>query len=102
MPLNLKPGKFGVPNVAQWVRSLTSTVRMWVRFLALLSGLRIWRCHEQWCRSQRLLGSCVAVAVVWARGYSCDSTPSLGTSIFRAGETLNLKNKKPNKKTSKL
>ena len=32
--------------------------------LALLSGLRIERCHELWCRAQVWLGSCVAVAVV--------------------------------------
>ena len=28
-----------------------------------ISGLRIWRCHELWCRLQKLLGSGVAVAV---------------------------------------
>ena len=27
-------------------------MRMQVRSLALLSGLRIWRCHELWCRSK--------------------------------------------------
>ena len=31
--------------------------------LAFLSGLRIWRCHELWHRSQMQLGSCIAVAV---------------------------------------
>ena len=30
----------------------------------MLSGLRIWRCHELWCRSQTQLTSGVAVAVV--------------------------------------
>ena len=35
-----------------------------VRSLALLSGLRIWHCHELWCGSQTRLGSRVAVAVV--------------------------------------
>ena len=29
-----------------------------------LSGLRIWCCHELWCRSQMQLGSQVSVAVV--------------------------------------
>uniref|UniRef100_A0A8D0SFA3 Sulfotransferase n=1 Tax=Sus scrofa TaxID=9823 RepID=A0A8D0SFA3_PIG len=33
------------------------TRRLWVRCLALLSGLRIQRCHELWCRSQTQLGS---------------------------------------------
>ena len=45
-----------------------------------LSGLRI-RCGcELWCRSQTWLGSGIAVAVVYAGGYSSDSAPSLGTS----------------------
>ena len=30
--------------MAQWVRNLTSIMRMWVQSLALLRGLRIWRC----------------------------------------------------------
>ena len=34
-----------------------------VHFLALLGGLRIWRCHELWWRSQMQLGSGFAVAV---------------------------------------
>ena len=42
----------------------------------LLSGLRIQRCHGLWCRSQTQLGSCVAVAVVSAGGFSSDSTPA--------------------------
>ena len=37
------------------------TMRVWVRSLALLSGLRI---HELWCRSQARLGFCIAVASV--------------------------------------
>ena len=31
---------------------------------ASLSGLRIWRCHQLWCRSKMQLRSCGAVAVV--------------------------------------
>ena len=34
-----------------------------VRSLALLSGLRIQRCHKLWCRSQTWVQSRVAVAV---------------------------------------
>ena len=37
-------------------KKLTS-MRKQVRSLALLIGLRIWHCHELWCRSQRWLGS---------------------------------------------
>ena len=38
-------------------------MRMRVQSLVSLSGLRIWRCHELWCRSQTWLGSWVVVAV---------------------------------------
>ena len=40
------------------------SMRMQVRSLPLLSGLRIWCCHELWCRSQTQLASHVAVVVV--------------------------------------
>ena len=32
-------------------------MKMQVRSLALLSVLRLWHCHELWCRSQTCLGS---------------------------------------------
>ena len=35
-------------------------MRMLVQSLASLSGLRIWHCHELWCRLQMQLGSCTA------------------------------------------
>ena len=40
------------------------SVRMWVRFLASPSGLRIQRCHKLWCRLQIWLRSSVTLAVV--------------------------------------
>ena len=49
---------------------------MLVQSLALLSGLRIWRSRELWCRSQMRLRSGVAVAVMYAGSYSSDWTPS--------------------------
>ena len=54
----------GVPILAQrkWIQLGTMRFRVWS--LASLSGLRIWRCYELWCRSQTRLGSCIAVAVV--------------------------------------
>ena len=58
-------------------------MRMQVWSLALLSELRIRRCHELWYRSQMRLGSHVAVAVALTGSSSCDSTPRLGTSICR-------------------
>ena len=57
--------------------------RMQVRSLALLSELRLWRCHELWCRLQIRIGSCIAVTVVQASSYSSDLIPGLGTSICR-------------------
>ena len=40
------------------------SMRMQVRSLASLSGLRIWGCRDLWARLQRRLRSCVAVAEV--------------------------------------
>ena len=64
-------------------------MRVQVPSLALLSGLRIQRCHVLWCRSQTRLGShiavalavAVAVSVSVASNCSSDLIPSLGTSI---------------------
>ena len=48
----------------QWLMNLTRNMRLQVRSMDLLSGLRIWRCCELWCRSQTWLGSHIAVALV--------------------------------------
>ena len=53
------------------------SMRMWVRPLTSLSGLRIWHCYELWCRSQIL--SCCGCGQ--ASNCSSKSTPSPGTSI---------------------
>ena len=71
----------GVHMVAQQKQFRVGTMRLQVRSLASLSGLRIQHCHELWCRSQMWLRSCIAVAVARASGYSFDYTPSLGISI---------------------
>ena len=83
------------------------TMRLCVQSLALLSGLRIWHCHEMCCRSQMWLVSGIAVAVVQASSYSSNQTPSLGTSICRGsglrnGKKTKNKNKKIFKKMSCL
>ena len=54
----------GVPVVAQRKRIWLVSMRTQVPSLASLSGLRIWCCHELWCRSQTWLGSGIAVALV--------------------------------------
>ena len=52
----------GVPVVVQWKGIRLGTMRLQVRSLALLSGLRIWHCHELWCRSKTWLRSGIAVS----------------------------------------
>ena len=44
--------------MAQKVKNLTGIHEDMASSLALLSGLRIWRCHEVWCRSQMQLHLC--------------------------------------------
>ena len=64
----------GVPVVAQQKRILLGTMRLRVRSLDLLSGLRIWHCRK-------LLRSCVAR--LWHRPavVAPIGPPSLGTSM---------------------
>ena len=82
--------------MAQWVKKPTSIWRDAVPSLASVSGLRIWCCHELWYRSQTLLRSCVAVAVVSASSCSSDSIPSLGTSIYHRCSAEKKQNKNKN------
>ena len=74
-------------------------MRLQVQSLPLLSGLRIWRCRELWCRLQTRLGSHVAVALAEASGYSSDSTPSLGTSTCHRCHPEKEKGQNPYQKT---
>ena len=59
----VKKEKVGVSIMVQWKRIRLGAMRLRVRSLALLSGLRIRRCHELWCRSHTQLRSGVAVAL---------------------------------------
>ena len=54
-----------VPVMVQQKRTL-GTMRLQVRSLDSISGSRIWRCCELWCRLHMQLGSVIAVAVVEA------------------------------------
>ena len=47
--------------MAQQKQIRLGTVRLWVHSLALLSGLRIWCCHELWCRSH----TCSEPTLLW-------------------------------------
>ena len=68
-------------------------MRTQVQSLASISGLRIRRCHELWCRLQTRVGAHVAVAVVQAGSYGSDLTPSLGTSIGQGRNPKKTKDK---------
>ena len=70
------------------------SMRTQVQSLALLSGLRIQHCCELWCGLQMRLGSCIAVAVASAGGYSSSWTSSLGTSICCRCDPKKTKKKK--------
>ena len=63
MDVALKRRKMGVPVVAHRKRIQLGTMRLQVRSLVLLIGLRMRHCHKLWYRSQTRLGSGVAVAV---------------------------------------
>ena len=67
--------------MAQGKRIQLGTMRLQVRSLASLSGLRIQHCRELWCWSQMQLGSGVAEAVAQASSCSSDEIPSLGITI---------------------
>ena len=54
----------GVPVMARWLTNPTRNHEVSGSISALLSGLRIQRCPELWCRPQTQLRSGVAVALV--------------------------------------
>ena len=62
--LQTKEKLLGVTIMAQWKPIQLGTMRLQVRSLALLSGLRTRHCSELFSRSQMQLRSGVAVAVV--------------------------------------
>ena len=84
----------GVPIVAQSKWTQLVSMRLRVRSLALLSGLRIHCCCELWCRSQIQLWSGIAVAVMQAGSCSSILTLSLGTSLCHGVAQKKKKKKK--------
>ena len=67
--------------MAQWKRIRLGTMRFRIQSLASLSGLRIRRCCELWCRSQTWLGSCIAVAPI--RPLSWEPQYAVGVALKR-------------------
>ena len=51
----IKKDEEGVPVVVQWKQIRLETMRLQIRSLASLSGLRIWHCRELWYRLQTRL-----------------------------------------------
>ena len=90
----------GAPVAVQWEQIRLGTMRLWVRSLALLRGVRIQRCRELWCRLQMRLGSGIAVAVAWASSCSSDSAPSWELP-YAAGAAPKSKKKKKERKKNK-
>ena len=84
----------GVPVMAQGKQIQLGTMRLRVRSLALLHGLRIWRCHELWCRSQMWLGSGIAVALVHMPAATTPIRPLAWEPLYVAGAALKSKKKK--------
>ena len=80
----------GVLVVAKW--KLVS-MSLQVQSLALLSGLRIWRCWELWCGLHTHLGSGIAVAVVWLAAVAPIWPPSWEL-LYAAGVIPSKKKKK--------
>ena len=75
----------------KWIR--LGTMRLQDQSQASLSGLRIQRCHELWCRSDTWIPCCCGCG--WAGRCSSDLTPSLETSIGHGcGPTKTKKKKK--------
>ena len=70
-------------------------MRMEVRFLALLSGLRIQCCHELWCGLKMWLRSRVTVAVAQA-GAAALIRPLAWEPPYAAGVALKKDQKKVN------
>ena len=70
-----------VPVMAQQKQIRLVPMRMQVRSLALLSGLKIWRCHELWWRSKTRLRS---GDTHWVR--NAEAQWELCTQIFLNGE----------------
>ena len=89
--------------MTQWKRIRLGPMKLQVRSLAQLNGLRIRHCQELWCRQQMWLGSSIAVTVAQAGSCSSDLTPSLGTStsICRGSGPRNSNNKKDKKDKKK-
>ena len=82
----------------KWIRP--GTMRMWVRVLASLSGLRIQCRHELWCRLQTWLGSGMLLWL-WCRlAAAALIGPLAGESPYTAAVALKRQKEKKKKSES--
>ena len=84
--------------MAQRKQIRVGTMKLEVRSLASLRGLRNWHCRELRYRSQTQLGSYIAAAVAQSGSCSSNSTPGLGTSILCGGSPKKSKKKERKRK----
>ena len=85
----------GVPIVAQQWFPL-GTIRLQIQSLALLSGLKIWRCHKLQARWQTQLESHIAVAVAQEAAVP-QTRPPAWESPYAVSAALKSKKKKKKK-----
>ena len=83
-----------VPVVVQQKCIRLVTMRLWVPSLASLSWLRIWHCHEPWCRRH---GLDPAWPWLWCRLAVVDR-PLAREPPYAVGAVLKIKKKKKKKK----
>ena len=87
----------GDPIVAQWKQTQLVSTKIQLRSLASLSGLRIWHCHELWCRSQMRLGS--ELLWLWRRpGATVLVQPLVWELPYATGVAIKRKPKKKKEK----
>ena len=66
--------------MAQWKQIRLGTMRSQARSLALISGLRILRCHELWCRP---------AAVVLIRPIAWEPPCAVGSALKNKSKKIN-------------
>ena len=91
-----------VPVVAQRKQIRLVTMRLQVRSLASLSGLRIQHCHELWSRSQMQLRSCdPGLLWLWCRPAAVAPIQHLAWELPHATVTSPKKQSKTKQKTER-
>ena len=80
--------------MVQWKQIWLVSMRTQVPSLASLSGLRVWCCHELWCRLKTWLRSCIAL--VWCRPAAAAPFQPLAWELPYAEDEALKRNKQTN------